>query len=40
MRVAKRILFVVAFMPVSVYAWIRWIATGEHPLDVLEAFED
>lgn len=36
---AKRLLFVVAFPLFSVYAFLRWIATGDSGLSMLDAFE-
>ena len=35
----RRLVFVVAFLPFSAYAFLRWIVTGEDALPMLDRFE-
>ena len=39
MSIAKRIFFVVGFLPFSAYAMGYWIVTGNSALALMEAFE-
>ena len=36
----KRLAFVVGFLPLSLYAFARWIVTGSNPLEVLDRAEE
>ena len=40
MKILKRLLYVLGFMPVALIASISWIWTGKDPLLLLQAFED
>ena len=39
MSILRRILFVLGFIPFSVYAFLRWIVTGANALELFDEFE-
>lgn len=39
MKPFRRLVFVIAFIPFSVYAFLRWIVTGESALELFDDFE-
>lgn len=36
----RRLLFLIGFFPVAIFALFRWVCTGESGMDFLQRFDD